>query len=87
MTPANDNQPRSPEQHRRILAEQATTGERASRAAHGHKAGVYTRLASLCEWTWEWVAVESLLEAGLGDLLPWLAARGRGHLDRSHRGP
>jgi hypothetical protein len=25
-------------------------------------------------WRWEWVPVETLMEAGRGDLLPWLAA-------------
>lgn len=50
MTPANDNQPRSPEQHRRILAEQATTGERAYQGGSWpqgrrlHKAGKLVRV-------------------------------------------
>ncbi len=50
MNPANDNQPRTPAQHRRILAEQATTGERAyqegawPQGRRLHKAGKLVRV-------------------------------------------
>lgn len=40
----------------------------------GEALHAYGRDVATGEWTWEWVAVESLMEGGLGDLLPWLAA-------------
>jgi hypothetical protein len=56
MHHANDNQPRSPEEHRRILAEQATTGERAYQGGAWpqgrrlHKAGKLVLVMGLVDW-------------------------------------
>ncbi|SCB33957.1 hypothetical protein GA0061098_1006184 [Bradyrhizobium shewense] len=56
MTPANDNQPRTPEQYRAILAEQATTGERAYQGGAWpqgrrlHKAGKLVLVMGLIDW-------------------------------------
>ncbi|KYK44783.1 hypothetical protein A1D31_35765 [Bradyrhizobium liaoningense] len=56
MHPANDNQPRTPEQHRAILAEQATTGERAYQGGAWpqgrrlQKAGKLVLVMGLMDW-------------------------------------
>ena len=33
---------------------------------------VYGRDSDTGMWKWQWVAVETLVEAGRGDLVPWL---------------
>lgn len=38
----------------------------------GEALHVYGRDISSGEWLWAWVPVETLIEAGRGDLLPWL---------------
>lgn len=56
MHHANDNQPRSPEEHRRILAEQATSGERAYQGGawpqgrRPRKAGKLALVTGLVDW-------------------------------------
>jgi hypothetical protein len=56
MNHDNDNKPRTPEEHRRILAEQNTTGERAyqggawPQARRLYKTGKVTLVAGLVDW-------------------------------------
>jgi len=38
----------------------------------GEALHVYGRDATTDQWLWAWVPVELLIEAGRGDLLPWL---------------
>jgi hypothetical protein len=38
----------------------------------GEALHVYGRDAATGEWCWQWVSVETLVEAGRGDLTPWL---------------
>ncbi|MCK1296958.1 hypothetical protein IVB33_03030 [Bradyrhizobium sp. 24] len=38
----------------------------------GEALHVYGCDPSTGEWCWQWVPVEMLLEAGRGDLVPWL---------------
>lgn len=38
----------------------------------GEALHVYGRDATTDQWLWAWVSVELLIEAGRGDLLPWL---------------
>ncbi|ACI93284.1 hypothetical protein OCAR_6170 [Afipia carboxidovorans OM5] len=56
MNHANDNQPRSPEEHRKLVAEQATAGERAYQGGSWpqgrrlHKAGKLELVTGLVGW-------------------------------------
>lgn len=38
----------------------------------GEALHVYGRDTTTGQWRWQWVAVETLMEAGRGDLVPWL---------------
>lgn len=38
----------------------------------GEALHVYGRDADSGDWRWQWVSVEALVEAGRGDLTPWL---------------
>lgn len=38
----------------------------------GESLHAYGRDTTTGEWQWQWVPVETLLEAGRGDLVPWL---------------
>jgi hypothetical protein len=40
----------------------------------GEALHAYGRDSDTGEWRWQWIAVETLLEAGRGDLVPWLTA-------------
>jgi hypothetical protein len=39
----------------------------------GEALHAYGRDTSTGEWVWRWVPVEVLIEAGRGDLVPWMA--------------
>jgi hypothetical protein len=42
----------------------------------GESLHVYGRDISTGRWQWQWLPVEVLIEAGRGDLVPWLSAWG-----------
>jgi hypothetical protein len=38
----------------------------------GEAVHVFGRDTTTGQWVWQWVAIETLLDAGRADLLPWL---------------